>query len=97
VLVSLSSPRDDPSAAAQFHDQVEHLCTGLTDLERRLLELRLEGYRSAEIARELKLSDVALRVRLTRMRQRLRACGVLDDCLSVRVATLCTARSENSP
>jgi RNA polymerase sigma factor (sigma-70 family) len=81
VLTSLSSPRADPAQAAEFNDQVEHLCANLNDAERRLLELRLQGCSLAEIAHELGMSAVALRVRLTRLRQRLRSTGVLDDWL----------------
>jgi RNA polymerase sigma factor (sigma-70 family) len=81
VLTSLSSPDDDPVKAAQFKDQVEHLSLNLKEAERRLLELRLQGYNLAEVAHEMGLSAVALRVRLTRLRQRLRAAGVLDDWL----------------
>jgi RNA polymerase sigma-70 factor (ECF subfamily) len=81
VLTSLSSPQDDPARAAQLKDQVEHLCANLGEAERRLLELRVQGYSLAEAACELGLSAVALRVRLTRLRQRLRGAGVLDDWL----------------
>jgi RNA polymerase sigma-70 factor (ECF subfamily) len=81
MLTSLSNPRDDPVQAAQFRDQVEHLCTLLNEADQRLLGLRLEGYSTAEIACALELSTVALHVRLTRLRQRLRANGVLDDWL----------------
>ncbi len=81
VLTSLSSPQDDPVRAAQFKDQVVHLSANLKETERRLLELRLQGYTLTEVAHELGLTPVALRVRLTRLRQRLRAAGVLDDCL----------------
>jgi DNA-directed RNA polymerase specialized sigma24 family protein len=44
--------------------------------------LRLQDYTPQEIGADLGLSAVALRVRLTRLRQRLRAVGVLDDWLS---------------
>jgi RNA polymerase sigma-70 factor (ECF subfamily) len=81
VLASLSTPRDDPAAAAQFNDQVAHLCRHLDDAERRMLGMRLEGYSTAEIARELGLHHVALRVRLTRLPQRLQGSGVLTDWL----------------
>ena len=81
VLISLSGSAEDPARIAQFKDQVEHLCANLNDVERRLLELRVQGYSLAEIAGELGLSAVALRVRLTRLRQRLRGAGVLDDWL----------------
>jgi RNA polymerase sigma-70 factor (ECF subfamily) len=81
VLTSLSGTEDDPARAAQLHDQVEVLCGSLSEAERRLLELRLDGWTPAEVAGELGVSAVALRVRLTRLRQRLRASGVLDDWL----------------
>src|SRR5262245_51972288 len=81
VLTGLSRPQDDPAQMAQFHDQVAQLCQNLNDAERRLLDLRLQGYSPAECALELGLSAVAFRVRLTRLRQRLRAAGVLDDWL----------------
>jgi RNA polymerase sigma-70 factor (ECF subfamily) len=81
VLTSLSSPQPDPARAAQFADTVRHLCAGLDETERRMLELRLHGYSTAEIAAELGLSAVALRVRRTRLKQRLQKAGVLDDWL----------------
>jgi RNA polymerase sigma factor (sigma-70 family) len=81
LLTSLSRPEDDPAQAAQLGDRVEQLCKNLNDAERRLLELRLDGYSPAECAVELGLSAVAFRVRLTRLRQRLRSAGVLDDWL----------------
>jgi RNA polymerase sigma-70 factor (ECF subfamily) len=81
TLVVWSRPQDDPAQAAQFRDQVEHLCRSLSAAERRLLELRSLGYTPAECAAELDVSDVAFRVRLTRLRQRLRTAGVLDDWL----------------
>jgi len=81
VLAAFSRPQDDPAQAAQVNDQISQLCRNLNDSERRLLELRLQGYTPAECAAELGLSPVAFRVRLTRLRQRLRATGVLDDWL----------------
>ena len=81
LITTLSRPQDDPARAAQFRDQVDHLCQSLNEAERRVLELRLHGYSPAESAAELGLSAVAFRVRLTRLRQRLRATGVLDDWL----------------
>lgn len=81
LLTALSRPQDDPAQAAQFNDSIAQLCRNLNDAERRLLELRLEGYTPAECAAALNLSAVAFRVRLTRLRQRLRAAKVLDDWL----------------
>jgi RNA polymerase sigma-70 factor (ECF subfamily) len=81
LLSSLSCPQPDPARAAQFNDQVRHLCANLEATDRRVLELRLEGHGTEEIARAVNLSPGAVRVRLTRLRQRLQAAGVLDDWL----------------
>lgn len=81
LLVSLSSSEEDPARTAQLNDQVWNLCQHLNKGERTILEMRLAGYTTAEIAAQLGLSGVALRVRLTRLRQRLQEVGVLDDWL----------------
>lgn len=70
-----------PADEAQFRDQVEHLSSHLDDMERRILDLRLEGHTSPEISSLTGLSSVNVRVRLTRMRQRLHAAGVSADWL----------------
>ena len=81
LLVSLQSTEADPAKAAQLNDAVRHLCGNLDATEQRLLELRLEGYSTAEIAGELGMNPIAVRVRMTRLRQRLRANGVFNDWL----------------
>src|SRR5439155_1300799 len=81
LLTSLTSSEADPARAAQFNDTVRHLCANLDATEQRVLEMRLAGHSTAEIAEALAISAVALRVRMTRLRQRLRSAGVLDDWL----------------
>jgi RNA polymerase sigma factor (sigma-70 family) len=81
LLASLCQPHDGPASTVQSRDQIARLYDSLNDDERRLLELRIEGYEPTEIAEELRLSAVAFRVRLTRLRQRLRSAGVFDDWL----------------
>ncbi len=81
VLTALSCPESDPAAEVQFRDQVDHLCAHLDAAERQILDQRLEGYTPAEIADRIGVSRVALRVRLTRLRQRLQAAGVVTDWL----------------
>ncbi len=81
TLASLSSPGDDPARAAQLRDAVQHLWNHLDAGERRLIELRLQGLSTADAARELGQDADVLRVRLSRLRQRLRAAGVLTDWL----------------
>jgi RNA polymerase sigma factor (sigma-70 family) len=80
-LTSLSRPPPDPARAAELHDEVENLCRHLDETERRLLELRLQGCSTKEAAEELGVDADVLRVRLFRLRQRLRACGVVTECL----------------
>jgi RNA polymerase sigma-70 factor (ECF subfamily) len=81
LLTSLCSPQADPAQAAASRDQIQHLCDQLDESDRRLLELRLHGYSPAEVAGQIGLNVNAMYVRLSRLRQRLRAAGVLDDFL----------------
>jgi RNA polymerase sigma factor (sigma-70 family) len=81
LLASLCSPDADPARAAQLSDAVRHLCANLDETERQIMALRLEGYSTIEVARQLGLDADVLRVRLSRLRQRLRAAHVLDEWL----------------
>jgi RNA polymerase sigma-70 factor (ECF subfamily) len=81
LLAELSCPQADPAAAAQFQDAVRHLWEHLDPTERRVMELRLEGCTTPEIADELGLDKNTLRVRLFRLRQRLQEAGVLTEWL----------------
>ena len=78
MLASLSDSRD-PAEEAQFNDQLERLCENLHPAEQRMLEMRLQGYTSPEVARELGMHAVAVRVRWTRLRQRLQTNGIVAD------------------
>lgn len=79
TLTSLSHSDGDPAAQAEYHDQVAKICENLNEVERRMLELRLAGYTSGEVANELGIHMVALRVRWHRMRQRLEAAEIVAD------------------
>jgi RNA polymerase sigma factor (sigma-70 family) len=81
ILADLTTPEAGPAEAAQYHDQLEQLCRQLDVTERQVLAMRLDGYTTAEIAHQLGLNHVTLRVRLTRLRERLRSTGVLHDWL----------------
>jgi len=81
ILADLSTPEAGPAETAQFREQVEQLCWQLDATERQVLAMRLDGYTTAEIAQRLNLNHVTLRVRLTRLRERLRTSGVLNDWL----------------
>jgi RNA polymerase sigma factor (sigma-70 family) len=81
LLLSLAAPDSDPAKAAQFNDQVRHLWTHLDATEQRMLELRMQDYSTDEMARECNLNPIALRVRLSRLRQRLRDGGIVAEWL----------------
>ena len=81
LLASLSQPHDEPARTVQSRDQIARLFESLNDDERRMLQLRIEGYEPTEIAKELRLSAVAFRVRLTRLRHACGPPGVFDDWL----------------
>ena len=67
-LPDLCSLEPSPEAAVAFVDQLEHLLARLCPRDRRLLQLRLQGYRNEEIARELGTSDRHVRRVLKRIR-----------------------------
>jgi RNA polymerase sigma factor (sigma-70 family) len=80
-LSSLSRSPDDPAQTAEFHDQVRHVCAQLDPSERRVVEMRIEGHTIAEVARSIGMEPHLLRVRLSRLRERLRKSGVLTEWL----------------
>ena len=81
ILADLTTPEVDPAEMAQYRDQLQQLCGLLDATDRQMLILRLDGFTFAEIAEQLALNPVTLRVRLIRLRERLRSSGVLHDWL----------------
>jgi len=81
LLESLTSGEADPASAAEMNDAIRRLCQDLNAADRRLMELRLTGYSTAEAARELGADADVLRAHLSRLRQRLRAAGILSEWL----------------
>ncbi len=81
TLSSISSPGGNPASIAEFNDQIDVLCQSLSPVEQKMLQMRLDGYTSNEVADELGIHAVALRVRWTRLRKRLEEAGVLTDWL----------------
>ena len=70
-----------PAREAEFRDAARQLYAQLGETEQRIVELRLEGYSTDEMAARLGLNPIALRVRMTRLRKRLEETGVLADWL----------------
>ena len=66
---------------AQMTDAVQRLWNHLSALDRRVIELRLEGHSTADAARLLNEDPDRLRVRLNRLRRQVRESGLFDDWL----------------
>ncbi len=81
VLTDLSSGEGDPAKNAQLRDAVQHLWNHLDEVERSVMTLRMQGLTTVEVAKRLELDADVLRVRLSRLRQRLRQAGVLSEWL----------------
>lgn len=81
VLTSLSGHEADPAQVAEFRDSIRRLCQHLDETERRILDLRSQDYTTAEVAEQIGLNAATLRVRMTRLRQRLQTAGVSTDWL----------------
>jgi RNA polymerase sigma factor (sigma-70 family) len=71
----------DPAVEAEVRDGLAHMLDEVDDADRRLLELRLQGFTTAEAARKLDADPDILRVRLSRLRRRLTERGLLSDWL----------------
>jgi DNA-directed RNA polymerase specialized sigma24 family protein len=80
-LLELSRPQVDPARQAALRDTLQNACHSMGDIDRRAIELRLFGHSTADAARQLRLDPDVLRVRLSRLRQRLAAAGVLEELL----------------
>ncbi len=63
--------KSEPSDQLAHREQVEKILSHLDETDRKLISLRLEGRSTAEAARILNLDPDAMRVRLSRLRQRL--------------------------
>jgi RNA polymerase sigma-70 factor (ECF subfamily) len=71
----------DPAAEAAFRDAAKNLYEQLSEPEQQMLDLRLQGFTTDDIAERLGLHPVALRVRFSRLRKRLEESGVPTDQL----------------
>jgi RNA polymerase sigma-70 factor, ECF subfamily len=67
-LLQLLSSEPTPEATVSFLDQLEHFMNQLPQEDRAILELRMEGYSTEEIARKLGSYDRKIRRVLERIR-----------------------------
>src|SRR5262245_32520379 len=69
LLMKLMMAEPSPEEATAFLDQLQHFLAKLADEERRILELRMEGYNNVEIAQRLGISDRKIRRLMERVRE----------------------------
>lgn len=81
TLSSIANPHAGPAEVAQFNDQLFLLCERMNPFERKMLQMRLDGYTNGEVAESLGIHPAAIRVRWTRLKQRLEVAGVFADWL----------------
>lgn len=81
TILALASGREDRLAEVDSREILSQWLDKMDDLERKLVELRLEGYSTVEIAEQLQLDADVLRVKLSRLRKRLRERGLENDLL----------------
>ncbi|MEZ6133771.1 MAG: sigma-70 family RNA polymerase sigma factor [Pirellulaceae bacterium] len=77
VVVSLKAHEQSEFSPADL-DQIEFVLNQLDPSDRQLVALRLEGYSTAEVARQLGVNPDVTRVRLSRLRKRLKSAAWFD-------------------
>lgn len=80
-MLSLRTTSGDVTDEVEARELFSKWLESVDSTERRLLELRLEGHSTVEVAKILDLDPDVLRVKLSRLRKRLRERGLLDDIL----------------
>lgn len=70
ILQSLFCREGEPSEHAEYRSSLEKICESLNGIERQMLERKLEGYTTGEVAEQLGMHPVAIRVRWSRLRDR---------------------------
>jgi RNA polymerase sigma-70 factor (ECF subfamily) len=76
LLMKLMMADPSPEEAAAFLDQLQHFLAKLRDDERRILELRMEGYNNVEIAERLGINDRQIRRVMEGVRKRAESEGL---------------------
>lgn len=80
-LIASENADDDPAASAESRDSLARVLRCLEADDRELIQLRLLGYSTAEIAEQWQSDPHLLRAHLSRLRKRLRDEGITEDIL----------------
>jgi RNA polymerase sigma factor (sigma-70 family) len=81
TMLSLRADREDATNGVATRELLAQWLRDVDPVERRLIELRLEGHSTVEVAKLLDLDPDVLRVKLSRLRKRMRERGLMDDLL----------------
>lgn len=79
LLQTLRNHEPTPEEAAELLDQMEHFLAQLRSEDRKILELKMQGHTTLEIAQQLNISDRKIR----RLMERIRSLAVRDDLFAV--------------
>lgn len=79
TLQNLVGREGEPSEVAEYFSSLEKVCESLNPIERQMLERKLEGYTTGEVAEQLGMHPVAIRVRWSRLRDRLASQEIFLD------------------
>jgi RNA polymerase sigma-70 factor (ECF subfamily) len=64
IVVNLLSKEPSPDEATQLLDQMEHFLAQLPGDDRKILELRMQGFTTLEISKQLDITDRKIRRRM---------------------------------
>jgi RNA polymerase sigma-70 factor (ECF subfamily) len=79
MLVSCGSRDSDPERIAILNDAVRRVYEKLAECDQRLIQLRLDGYTTAEAADQIGINADHARTRLLRARRHLEHAGITVD------------------
>ena len=77
LVVNLLSREPSPDEATALIDQMEHFLSELNPESRKILELRMQGYSTLEISKQLNVTDRKIR----RLMERIRALAEREELL----------------
>lgn len=80
-LLELQSNAPSEQSALELQESIQNLLGKLDLDEKKLIEFRMQGFSTAEMARKTGLDADVLRVKLSRLRKKLRLQGISNDLL----------------
>ena len=69
LVVNLVSREPSPQEAAELLDHMEHFLSQLKPQDRQILEMRMQGFTTVEIAQKMEITDRKIRRLMTRLRE----------------------------